>query len=114
MKERKGEENEKEYETLPTDEFWSEHRTTLISYEAQFVFATKIDKPEQAERPKGKKKNIQYEGGFLFPGKQGDKEESIPQLIESSKYNNLKELFQETPNTPKETLKLRKFVCIML
>ena len=29
---------------------------------------------EEIKRPKGKKKNIEYEGGFLFPGRPGDKD----------------------------------------
>lgn len=67
---------EKKYEYHPLDEFWTEHRTTLISYETQFVSNLKPEQEQEeteGKKSKSKKKNIEYEGGFLFPGKPGDK-----------------------------------------
>jgi hypothetical protein len=105
----------KVYEHVPLQEFWTEHRTTLISYEAQFVHALRPDPEEEPPRVKGKKKSIEFEGGFLFPGRPGDREENIEQTVMASKYGCLRELFEERgAGGGPEWASLREFVKIML
>lgn len=50
----KGEEEPKpEMENIK--EYWTEHRTTLIAYEAQYIYNKKPDAAEDDEDHKGKK-----------------------------------------------------------
>ena len=79
-------------------EYWTEHRTTLIAYEAQYVYNKKPeageDEDAEPKNRKGKKKDIEFDGGFLFPGTGEEKEINVSEMIrESNKYTNLKELF---------------------
>ena len=49
-------------------ELWTEHCTTLIAYEAQYVHRKKGKVSLYGEQSRhGRKKNNQFESGFLFP-----------------------------------------------
>lgn len=60
-------------------EYWTEHRITLIAFETQFIYQKsphlKGDKLKPKERNnKLKKKDIEFEGAFLFPGREDARE----------------------------------------
>lgn len=55
-------------------QYWTEHRITLIAFETQYVYQRKpVDRSEREKESnqnnhKSKKRNLEFEGAFLFPG----------------------------------------------
>ncbi len=86
-------------------EKWTEHRITLIAFEAQFVIKNRPTVMEkmldiQHKKQKSKKKNIDFESGFQFPGLKGGKlsEIDIKKLIMESSCKHLKDLIINITN----------------
>jgi hypothetical protein len=110
-----GKKGEEKGETETLKECWTEHRITLIAYELQYVHTIKRTEAEEEEgQKKNRKRDMEYEGGFLFPGREGDKDVNVVEQIRECKYNHLRELFFTEAQQSEDMLELREFVKIML
>lgn len=102
------------------EQFWTEHRITLIALEARFIHNKKPkekEEPPAKNKKNSKKKDMQFEGGFTFPSQQTgkDNELNIAEEIKNSKFKNLSDLFINSEYSEDSGLiMLREFIKIML
>ena len=53
---------------LEYKELWTEHSTTLIAYEAQYIYRKKRKMTPSSEQSRHSRKKVnRFESGFLFP-----------------------------------------------
>jgi hypothetical protein len=104
------EHEERPHKAEQVKEYWTEHRITLIAYEAQYIYAKKPndfleEKAGEGEKgKKGKKKvNIEFEAGFLNVSPENSEEFRVDDLVKD--FQQLEWLFVAPPDQNYEELK---------